>query len=485
MQKKIIYGILSVLFILIYASCINDESISGDKVLSEITIDVPSGKDTIHAEFGINVTIDPAEWVKQSLEGQNLSYEWRASYIKETGGGFNQDSLKYLSHEPVLDYAFKQLGQYWLRLRVSNEDGSAFRQFVVYVEAAYEEGLFILSKDEEGKGRTTFMRVRNEAGVLSGSLSDFIQSPFETINPDFPLNDPADILKLEKSMFITSAKDQLLYHIDYRTFDLINKIEIKEQFPEFRPVALCGADGMMSPVFLLMGDNGKVVLYETKLSFIYESSKLFPANATYDDCFAYMKGTMEHCFFVNDVEGLVCYIDLSNQRAFDSKYFEREEIVNLMFSDDGRLYVVSRDKLDAAAVKITWFAPANFIFGAFRSPLDYTYTSNQISLTRNTRIIVNVLYKLAFYNQDGKLYRWSYRSTEPQLPEDAVAEVDGKITCMSFSSDNEYIYLGYYDPASKKELKGSVAVFSIREQRIVKEFTGVADRPIRVFYKNR
>lgn len=485
MQKKIIYGILSVLFILMYASCINDESTPGNKVLSEITIDVPSGKDTIHAEFGINVTIDPAEWVKQSLEGQNLNYEWRASYIKETGGGFNQDSLKYLSHEPVLDYAFKQLGQYWVRLRVSNEDGSAFRQFVVYVEAAFEEGLFILSKEEEGKGRTTFMRVRNEAGVLSGSLSDFIQSPFETINPDFPLNDPADVLKLGKDMFMASAKDQLLYHFDYRTFDLINKIEIKEQFPELRPAVLCGTDRMMSPVFLLMGDNGKVVLYETKLSFIYESPKLFPANETYDDCFAYMKGTMEHCFFVNDTEGLVRYIDLSNQRAFTSKYFEREEIVNLMFSDDGRLYVVSRDKLDAATVKITWFAPANFIFGAFRSPLDYTYTSDQLSLTRNTRIIINVLYKLAFYNQEGKLYRWSYRSTEPQLPEDAVAEVDGKITCMSFSSDNEYIYLGYYNPDSKEELKGSVAVFSIKEQRIVKEFTGVADRPVRVFYKNR
>lgn len=483
MKRIIVY--CTSLFILLYASCIRDESTLGNKVLSRITIDVPPGQDTMHVEFGWDATIDPTAWVKQSIEGQELQYEWRASYIEKINESSRQDSLKYLSHDPVLKYPFKQLGEYWVRLRVSNEDGSAFRQFVVYVEAAYEEGLFILSKDEEGKGRTAIMRRRNEAEVLTGGVSDFIQSAFETVNPAFPLDDPTDAVKLGKEMFITSAKEQTLYRFDYRTFDLIGKIDLREQLPWLRPTMLCGTEGMASSMFLLLGDEGKVASFDIKLSILYESSRLFPGDERYDDCFSYLNGSMEYCFFVDDQSRTIRCVDLSNQRTSLSVPYANEEIINLLLSDDKRLYLVTRNRQNASSVKVTKFAPVHFILGAFRSPEEFTYTTDKLSLTRNTRMIVNGLYKLAFYSQGGKLYRWSYRSTDPQLPEDAVAEVDGEITCMSFSTDNEYIYLGYDHPDSKEELKGNIAVFSIREQRIVKEFPGVAHRPIRVFYKNR
>ena len=91
------------------------------------------------------------------------------------------------------------------------------------------------------------------------------------------------------------------------------------------------------------------------------------------------------------------------------------------------------------------------------------------------------------------MYRWKndwyYYQPIPQTP---VITLDGKeITCFEFSPDEKQLYLGVYDP-SLPDLKGCVYVYDAdkldpetRELTLLKKYEGVADRPIRVFWKNK
>lgn len=488
MKKYLIHILWILLTVVVYTACIEDESTGWEKALSAITIRVPDGMDTIRADFGMELTIDPTAWVEQSLQGQALQYEWRASFVKYMGGQPQQDSLAYLSAEPTLRHAFKRLGEYWVRLRVSNEDGSSFHQFVVYVEAAFEEGLFILSEDEQGEGRTTFVRTSGEAAMLHAQRSDFIQRAFETVNPGYPLHTPTDAVKVGSEMYITSREDQALYRFDYRTFGLIHVVDLKQEMEWLKPVAFCAYDYASGASFMLLGDNGRVGVYDTKQGILYEDTKLFPPEEHYDDFFGYVQLTTGHFYFIDDAQSRIRYVYIvGTARAFSSNaLFAGEKIVNLMCSADAELYVVSVNEQDPQRVTVTRFGAANYFMGAFMNPYRYSYTADRLTLERTARIAVNQTYKSAFYAQGGRLYFWPYTMEQPLPRESAfVAEFPGEITSMDFSSDNEYLWIGVWDRESTEPLKGSVYMLKVTDYSVVNSWKNVADRPVKLFYKKR
>ena len=40
-----------------------------------------------------------------------------------------------------------------------------------------------------------------------------------------------------------------------------------------------------------------------------------------------------------------------------------------------------------------------------------------------------------------------------------------------------------WNPSAETELKGSVLVYDVEKMKVVKEYKGVADRPIKILYK--
>ena len=61
--------------------------------------------------------------------------------------------------------------------------------------------------------------------------------------------------------------------------------------------------------------------------------------------------------------------------------------------------------------------------------------------------------------------------------------LDGEITCMQLSSDEKYVSLGIWNPGAEEELKGSIYILEMDTKKIVREYRGVADKPLKIFYK--
>ena len=130
---------------LLFYSCIDDDSTLPIKDISEITIKAQS--DTINIDFGYELVFEPE--IEQTMKNMELTYEWSYhGYVKSSIGGFLKDSLRFLSNEKVLRHAFKKLGEYKLRLKVSNAHGSSYKYYTLFVKAAFDQGIFVLSAND-------------------------------------------------------------------------------------------------------------------------------------------------------------------------------------------------------------------------------------------------------------------------------------------------------------------------------------------------
>ena len=129
----------------LFYSCIDDDSTLPIKDISEITIKAQS--DTINIDFGYELVFEPE--IEQAMKNMELTYEWSYhGYVLSSIGGFLKDSLRFLSNEKVLRHAFKKLGEYKLRLKVSNAHGSSYKYYTLFVKAAFDQGIFVLSAND-------------------------------------------------------------------------------------------------------------------------------------------------------------------------------------------------------------------------------------------------------------------------------------------------------------------------------------------------
>ena len=136
-------------------ACLDDSPPrSGDRELSEITISAPY--DTLTAYFGEEFVVSDLS-VEQSGEELPLAYEWSYGTLNTDEDGMAsypiKDSLHIVSHDPELKYAFRELGTFGLRLRVDNGETIRYKYFVLQVDTEFSEGITILSRDGDGKGR--------------------------------------------------------------------------------------------------------------------------------------------------------------------------------------------------------------------------------------------------------------------------------------------------------------------------------------------
>ncbi|MBK7097723.1 MAG: hypothetical protein IPH58_04410 [Sphingobacteriales bacterium] len=87
------------------------------------------------------------------------------------------------------------------------------------------------------------------------------------------------------------------------------------------------------------------------------------------------------------------------------------------------------------------------------------------------------------YASGNKLYSWFYTGTS--MPTTPFATVDeGTITSVEQSVDGSLLYVGVYNPAASG-LKGNVYVFNMDNGSLIKKYTGVSDKPVKLFYKKK
>ena len=121
------------ILLLLFAACNRDDSTGIIRSVSEITIEDET--EELNVDFGFELIRKVP--VSQTMPDLPLAYEWAAApYTGET----TTDTLKIVSEEEELHHTFRQRGKHRLRLKVSNEHEAVFKEYTVWVNAAFEGG---------------------------------------------------------------------------------------------------------------------------------------------------------------------------------------------------------------------------------------------------------------------------------------------------------------------------------------------------------
>ena len=157
-----------------------------------------------------------------------------------------------------------------------------------------------------------------------------------------------------------------------------------------------------------------------------------------------------------------------------------------------RLVVVSESKNSSGKVRITVFnqVPDHWTLGELFAKesesqvRDYS-VSSPLTLTPESQVLYNGLWNEVFYTSGNKVYRWRYTDALPDASASGrnVLTIPGEATCIAQSPDGEYLYVGGYD-AGASGLKGNVYVYKTQDFSFVAKFEGVADKPLKLFYKD-
>lgn len=496
-MKNIIFVILGML--LLCHACIEDESALPDKPISEITISADF--DSLSVDFGMELVYEPQ--IEQTGD-LDLTYEWSYSQIDKKG---NRDSLRFLSNERVLRHQFKKLGNYDLRLKVSNEHGSTFKKFALSVRA-FDEGIFVLSKDDAGKGRVSFMRPLSREEMEEGKEETFNTDVFNSVNPGYVLNDPVDVEKIGPDIFLLSRGDNSVYRIDAQTFDLYNIIDLKTEISEDRPLAIVSMDRSITTYavwceqgnFANVDYNGDIVfqsdlnengiVLDKMYSMIYKAP--IPPST-------YVLNMKCYYIFLNYEQSYMYY--LYNYPATGDAYYTQErwdfpdeDLINVVMDENMFVYLITRSKQFPERINHRIYQASSKKRNLTRkASYDYSYSAEQITLTRESVMKSNPRLYNMFYTTGNKVYCWQNAGAwyQTKLPENPVITLEGKeITCFEFSPDWLQLYVGVYDP-SLPDLKGCVYVYdadkidpATQELTLLKKYEGIADRPIKVFWKN-
>ena len=81
------------------------------------------------------------------------------------------------------------------------------------------------------------------------------------------------------------------------------------------------------------------------------------------------------------------------------------------------------------------------------------------------------------------IYRWNCTGQFPKTP--FITFPDTKeITAVAMDPDKTLIYVCYVD-SERSGLKGGIDIYDANDGKLIESYGGIADRPLRVFYKTK
>ncbi|TXH23011.1 MAG: hypothetical protein E6Q95_01060 [Chitinophagaceae bacterium] len=460
--KLLLTGFLSVLLF----SCYKDDTNNGTNPISEIKVAFTNIEDQVNLDKNEVLTIDPV--ITQNNGDKDLSYEWQIDY-------------KTFSTEKKLVYPCSKLGKYFIRLKVTNADGSAFKSFNLNVNSPYEEGVMVLGEDAQGEGTLAFMRKYSTADIAAGKQEQFVNNLFTLNNPGEKIGKgPSDVMKRLKQVMISSSKEQKIYYLNDKTFE-IEAVITAPDLPDFKPVAMNVPDAAFRTVPILC-ENGKVFQLALLENLVMATTR-YPQNVINKTTFGNDFNDNFNYFWDPSKSQIV---QVSGYYSTSSlTHFASEELVSFFFSSPS-FYVITRDKLTQSIYTKTVFS--NYIQNVSTKALNIKENavlsvSGTPALNPQSPTLVNNSLKKLFYAQGSSVYSWFFTGTSMNTTPFITVD-KGIVTSIEQNPTGSEIYVGVYDAAATG-LKGSVYVYNADNGSLIKKYQGVCDKPVKVFYKKK
>lgn len=474
MRLRYIYLIMLGLLV---TSCFDDETTLDQVTLSEITIDTLKLQKVYNIDK--NTTLEITPQVSQSLENQELTFEWQADY-------------KVYSDSSSLRFAGKELGTYPMRLKVSNTHGSAFYEFTIHVNSPYEEGIAVLSAAPDGSSLLSFMRKYSKEELEAGAVEHFATNCLEINNPGVTFaKGPSDMGKRLSQIYLTCKDEPTVYALNAKTFEIENIITTPE-YPDFSPVALQLTDNDARSAIIVSEDGSfydlstfeGVLVPHTLLTSTYA-----PAYSIYYNDYS----VINH--FWNYELSTICAYGGGEELNLGDEYFfwdhEPIAIFNNIYGDNFILLTKYDGQYISTTIGIMLY---EFIYDEDWTLIeqrpdirDQRLIEGNPVLTLNTPKVANTKYKSLIYAQGNKLYRWYFSDDSFSTDYWASIDLDGaEITSLSLSPDEEELYVGVCQPG-KEGLNGHLHILNSDTGKSVKgsPYSNIAYQPIKILYKTK
>ena len=465
-------GYIGILLLLLFGlnACLNDHTSISDKELSEITI--TAAHDTLTAYFGDEFVLDHLR-VEQSGEELPLTYEWGYGSLNMSGDEIADypigDSLRIISRDPQLRYSFRELGTFGLSLKVENGESIRFKYFVLQIDSEFSEGITILSRDEAGKGRLSFMKTLTKEEVNAGLKPSFRTDIMEVINPGIEMVDVTDMAQEKNRLLVSSGSTGRIYNMDARTFDVEGMTSFQGTYPtcSFREFAGISAHNNM----YILSDDKRAYVYDCMLNELV-LTRYFEDVEVDASCIG------NRPVFVN-YGSSVLYSPASGGLYESAGKFIPFDIHAICFIGT-TLYVVSTMK---TAPEQVYLASTT---ATFPNPtiLQFYVSAEAIRIDRESICVGCSELKCIFYTYGNAIYCWKVDQKLPTTPYITVPE-GMEITTLSMDPEEKLLYVGLYEKNSAKAFKGSLYIYDAQNRDLISTYPHVADKPLRVVYKKR
>ncbi|MDE7378846.1 MAG: hypothetical protein K2N13_07820 [Paraprevotella sp.] len=493
--------------LLCLSSCFQDETTDGTGPISEITIKEGCIKAVYDIDKNETLTISPV--ITQSYANKPVIYTWEIDQ-------------KVYSREQELIYVGKELGSFHCRLIVENEDGKTFFPFTLNVNSPYEEGITVISNDDDGNSMLSFMLKQRVEGVAD----HFTEGDcFALNNPEYTFTrNVMDVVQCDGSLILACQGDPAagqspaIYYLNDKTLVIENMISVNE-FEDFRPYKiLLPSHGTAGTIYPILCENGKV--YElsptegaigkpvkfkseyTLCGFIYDSGAI-----AYNNVYLWDKKFGDVCMLYNGYGPYYCsktYLfnpDVAGEEeAQASNYFKGYEPVFMFlprtvgntaaFSKDIVLITSSQKGMmyqKTIMDRNFWYYNEETLqndLGAYGGPQHAGFSCR---LTERTPHVATELYNYLLYGDGNKIVRWIY--SQPQLLDNAkvcatVGSDRAVVTAMELSLDHTETFVAFYEP-DEEGLNGHVWVLNTEDGTLLRQYDNICYRPTRIIYKKK
>ncbi len=487
-MKRLQYILPFLAFLFFLGSCYDDDSTLGVRKITEMNI-TSNVKDTINLYLGDNISIKA-----QSSDTDNeITWQWSiGTYKTDAVSGDVTTVFKEIAVTPELEYKTTDLGHYFLRLVATNQYGSSIQYYHVFVNSEFEEGFLILGRKEDGKGSLAFMKTLTPEETAQGMTPKFRQNLFAYVNEGKELGEgPVDCDKVYDKLYILCGKEQKVYQIDAKSFQLSHEFEFDRYDNDFYPQDLISYDSRYCSELYSTSPNGGVAKLQHADLEIY----------SYDDLPQHIKFTRTYDRPNKNASKVIAFIDDVNHQIYAHgvtvgfqftyfscyDYFHDRKIIQVFFDEDGNMIVYNEKEGKFYLTKISSSLSDIGSIIAGNPKLDINYekecTVNPDLFNQESVFEVNDPNSCLLFSNGSNIYKWAYNQSE--IPAQVFIPLpEGEmVKCMNQSTDQKQLYVATYN-TKRSGLKGSLYIYDVDTGKLIGEpYEGVADEPVKIMYK--
>lgn len=468
--------------------------------LTPITITVAS--DTITADLGIELNYTGVT-VTSDLD---VSFEWDYGEI-ETGSTASDhlfEDYETISTSLTIDYTFTEIGTYLLRLRADNGESIEYYFFTLFVNSGYDEGIMVLSNDDDGNGDLTFIKTLTSEEQAAGEEEVF-DDVFGSVFPEYgQLGTGTAIFmshyvasKVDGYVFLVATDDGKMWHIEPKTMEMYASVSLDEGMyaKEF------GGEYTNTLGFgiYFVTNDGSVYRYDVQGAF-----------NTYMESFTEPLTRCPHLYSAYNSAGSTVYahpIPFSEDGIYTRKSgtqgvrgqsVDGYKIVNAAYGRDytmNYVYVLMESETEEDSYAIYRSSERFSSTTLFKSSMSEirTFTvDGGVRMDLNSIMVNTRNSSDTYYTYNDCVYRWGLSTAPGTSP--VITLPDGeeiRSMCTNFmgrddpTNGEDYLYIATYNSSRSGDKKGSLYVYAVADETLYKSYEGIFYDPVQIVYKYR